>query len=80
MDGATLLATNSLVNICVSLLCIAICWWVLMGVRLEVLIRPNRVAHGRAFALILAIVLGHTLATFFIDYLSWTRWMSGLFY
>lgn len=78
MDG-TVLATNALLNIILSLICISICWWVLMGVRLEVLIRPKRVAQGRLFALILAIVFGHSLATFFIDYMSWTRWLSGFF-
>jgi uncharacterized integral membrane protein (TIGR02327 family) len=79
MEGATLLGISSLINICVSLLCIVISWWVLLGVRIEAVIRPKRTAHAKALMIILSIVLGHNLATFLIDYLSWSKMIGQLF-
>jgi uncharacterized integral membrane protein (TIGR02327 family) len=79
MDGAVQLGISSLVNILISLASIVICWWVIMGLRLEEVIKPGRVVQARMLAIILSIVLGHQLASFLIDYLSWSRWISGLF-
>ncbi len=79
MDGATQLALSSLVDILISLACILVCWWVLTGVRLEVIFKKGRKTAVKALHVILALVLGHQLATFFIDYLGWSKLLGQLF-
>ncbi|SDW42067.1 conserved hypothetical integral membrane protein [Marininema mesophilum] len=78
MDGATGFAMTALVNIVISLACIALCWWVLQNLRLDVFIRNSQGAKGKALLIILSIVLGHGLATFIIDYTSWSRILPQL--
>ncbi|MBA4495974.1 DUF1146 family protein [Paenactinomyces guangxiensis] len=79
MGGAALFGLNALINICLSLVCIVVCWWVLMGIRIEMVMRVKRTAQAKALMIILSIILGHQLATFLIDYLSWSRSISQLF-
>lgn len=79
MEGTAGLAINALVNILLSLLCIAISWWVLLNVRLDLFLRDPRNAQAKGLRVVLAIVLGHGLATFLIDYSGWSRMISLLF-
>jgi uncharacterized integral membrane protein (TIGR02327 family) len=79
MDGTVQLGISSLVNILISLSCIVLCWWVITGIRLEEAVKKGRTAQARMLAVILSIVLGHGLASFLIDYMSWSRWMGALF-
>ncbi|RMB01140.1 putative integral membrane protein (TIGR02327 family) [Thermoactinomyces vulgaris] len=78
MDGTTQLALSGLVNIFLSILSIAFVWWILLGVRIEQLFKKNHTAQIRALMIVLSIILGHQLASFFIDYLSWSRLISQL--
>ena len=73
------LSTNGLVSIIVSLLCIALSWWALQNLKLDLIIRQPRGAQGRLLQLLLAIILGHAVAGFVIDYLSWTQMLKNLF-
>ncbi|PYE50683.1 DUF1146 domain-containing protein [Paenibacillus barcinonensis] len=73
------LSTNSLISMLVSLLCIAISWWALQNLKLDLVIRQPRGAQGRLLHLLLAIILGHAVAGFVIDYLSWTQMLKNLF-
>lgn len=79
MDGATQLALSGLVNIFLSIIGIVFVWWILMGMRIEQLFKKNQVVQARALMIVLSIVLGHQLASFFIDYISWSRLISQLF-
>ncbi|MBA4602975.1 DUF1146 domain-containing protein [Thermoactinomyces sp. AMNI-1] len=79
MNGTTQLALTGLVNILISIVCIVIVWWILLGMRIEFLFKSNRVVQARALMILLSIVLGHQLATFFIDYLGWSQLMTQLF-
>ncbi len=79
MNGATQLALSGLINIFISIVCIVIVWWILLGMRIELLFKSNRVVQARALMVLLSIVLGHQLASFFIDYLSWSRLITQLF-
>ncbi|TCW39241.1 putative integral membrane protein (TIGR02327 family) [Laceyella sacchari] len=78
MNGVGQLAMESLVNILISLGSIVFCWWILTGVRWDVLIRPNRVMQARLLLSVVSIVLGHGLASFVIDYLGWSRLVGTL--
>ncbi|PTM56737.1 DUF1146 domain-containing protein [Desmospora activa] len=79
MEGTTGLAVSALVNIMLSLLCIAASWWVLLNVRLDLFLRDPRNVQAKALRAVLAIVLGHGLATFLIDYSGWSRMIGLLF-
>jgi uncharacterized integral membrane protein (TIGR02327 family) len=79
MDGATQLAFSSLGNIIISLASILFCWWILQGIRVEVLIKKGRVSQARALLIVLAIIMGHLLASFFIDYLGWSKLLGQIF-
>ncbi|MGA8944160.1 MAG: DUF1146 family protein [Thermoactinomyces sp.] len=79
MNGATQLALSGLINIIISVVCIVIVWWILLGMRIELLFKSNQVVQARALMILLSIVLGHQLASFFIDYLSWSSLISQLF-
>ncbi|KAA8785539.1 MULTISPECIES: DUF1146 family protein [Paenibacillus] len=73
------LSTNSLISIVVSLICIAITWWSLQNLKLDLVIRQPKGPQGRLLHLLLAIILGHAVAGFVIDYLSWTQMLRNLF-
>lgn len=79
MDGVTLLGVSGLTNLILSLACIAFCWWVLMGVRIDQVVRQGKIWHARMLMIVLSIVLGHGVATFLIDYLQWSRMVGQLF-
>ncbi|GLH64091.1 DUF1146 family protein [Parageobacillus sp. G301] len=74
-----MLGQQALVSIVVHLVFIAITWWTLQGVRLEVIIKPNRVFQGRLLYILLTIMIGSTVANFFLDYLSWSKQLPFLF-
>ncbi|EGK10712.1 DUF1146 family protein [Kroppenstedtia eburnea] len=79
MDGATQFAVSALVNILTSLICITLSWWVLQNVRLDLFLRQPGGIQGKLLQVLLAIVLGHGLAVFFIDYLGWSGMIGQLF-
>ncbi len=79
MDGSTHLGVVALINIIVSLCSIVFCWSIISNLRLEQWIKTLKASQVRVLTLILSIVLGHQLATFFIDYLSWSRLIGNLF-
>lgn len=74
-----MLGQQALVSIIVHLVFIAITWWTLQGVRLEMILRPNRVFQGRLLYILLTIMIGSTVANFFLDYLSWSKQLPFLF-
>ncbi|BDG49093.1 MULTISPECIES: DUF1146 family protein [Parageobacillus] len=74
-----MLGQQALVSIIVHLVFIAITWWTLQGVRLEAILRPNRVFQGRLLYILLTIMIGSTVANFFLDYLSWSKQLPFLF-
>lgn len=73
------LSTNSLISIVVSLICIAITWWSLRHLKLELVIQLTQKCSGKTAHLLIAIILGHAVAGFVIDYLSWTQMLRNLF-
>lgn len=73
------LSANGLISICVSLLCIAVAWWALQNLKLELIIRQPKGPQGRLLHLLLAIIVGHAVSGFVIDYMSWTQMLRHLF-
>ncbi|TVX89482.1 DUF1146 family protein [Paenibacillus agilis] len=64
---------SGIVNMVVALLCIAISWWALQHVKLDLFIKYPQGPQGRVIRLLLAIIMGRAVASFFIDYLTWTN-------
>ncbi|SHE96567.1 conserved hypothetical integral membrane protein [Seinonella peptonophila] len=79
MEGTTAFGVNALINLFLSLICIVVSWRILMFVRIEELLRVKRPGYAKALMILLSVVMGHMLANFFIDYLSWTRQISQMF-
>ncbi|MBD1372165.1 DUF1146 domain-containing protein [Hazenella sp. IB182357] len=79
MGETSPLAISSLINICISLICIMVCWWALSGIRLEAFVQLENQIKAKALIIILSIILGHLLASFLIDYLSWSQMMGQIF-
>mgnify|MGYP001385165018 CR=1 FL=1 len=65
-------------SIFVVLVCIALSWWALQSLRIDVFLRHPSGAQAKALQILLAIALGYQVAKFFFDYLNWSlliRWM-----
>lgn len=69
----------ALISILSHLVFIAIAWWVLQAIRLEKLLRPNRVFQAQLLYILLAIVIGSSVSNFFLDYLQWARQLPLIF-
>ncbi|PTX62530.1 putative integral membrane protein (TIGR02327 family) [Melghirimyces profundicolus] len=79
MDGATGFAVSSLINILLSLACIALSWWVLLNLRLDLFLRDPKGVQAKVLYILLSIIFGHNLASFLIDYMGWSRMIGQLF-
>ncbi|MBT2288261.1 DUF1146 domain-containing protein [Paenibacillus albidus] len=70
---------SGLVSMVVSLLCVALSWWALQNLKLDLFIRYPKSPQGRLLHLLLAIVLGHFVAGFLLDYLGWSSQIRYMF-
>ncbi|MBV7505235.1 DUF1146 family protein [Bacillus sp. sid0103] len=64
---------NAVLSILSHLVCIAISWWALQAIRLDQLLKPNRVFQARLLYILLAIIIGSSVSNFFLDYLQWSQ-------
>lgn len=71
--------TSSMISMIVSLLCVVLSWWALQNLKLDLVIRYPKSPQGRLLHLLLAIVLGHFVAGFFLDYLNWSGMIRYMF-
>lgn len=78
-DLSSAIATSGLVSMIVSLLCVALSWWALQNLKLDLVIRYPKSPQGRLLHLLLAIVLGHFVAGFLLDYLGWSGQIRNMF-
>lgn len=63
----------------ITLLCIALAWWALQNVKIDLFIRHPQSPQGKMVHLLLAIIVGRAVAQFFVDYWSWTQSLRFLF-
>jgi len=73
------IGTSGLVSMIVSLLCVVLSWWALQNLKLDLVIRYPKSPQGRLLHLLLAIVLGHFVAGFLLDYLNWSSQIRYMF-
>ncbi|WP_179088044.1 DUF1146 family protein [Paenibacillus sp. FSL R7-0273] len=78
-DLSSAIGTSGLVSMIVSLLCVVLSWWALQNLKLDLIIRYPKSPQGRLLHLLLAIVLGHFVAGFLLDYLGWSGQIRNMF-
>ncbi|AIQ20931.1 MULTISPECIES: DUF1146 family protein [Paenibacillus] len=78
-DLSSAIGTSGLVSMIVSLLCVVLSWWALQNLKLDLVIRYPKSPQGRLLHLLLAIVLGHFVAGFLLDYLGWSGLLRNVF-
>lgn len=62
-----------ILSMLISLGCIFLAWWALQNLKLDVIIRHPQSAQGKMLHVLLAIVLGHFVANFVLDYIGWSQ-------
>lgn len=68
---------NGLLSIIVVLFSIILAWIVLQELKLETFLRHPRSPKARLLLVIAAVVLGHSFASFILDYFEWTRMLQA---
>ncbi|MNI18039.1 hypothetical protein D3C73_714330 [compost metagenome] len=69
----------AMVNIVLYLMCIALSWWSLQEFRFDLLLKRPKSTQAKALQILLAIALGHLVASFFIQYLGLSVGLNGIF-
>lgn len=77
LSGA--IGTSNMISMIISLICVALSWWSLQNLKLDLVIRYPKSPQGRLLHLLLAIVLGHFVAGFLLDYLGWSGLIGRMF-
>ncbi|NUU60889.1 DUF1146 family protein [Paenibacillus agri] len=78
-DLSSAIGRSGLVSMVVSLLCVVLSWWALQNLKLDLIIRYPKSPQSRLLHLLLAIVLGHFVAGFLLDYLGWSSQIRHMF-
>lgn len=64
---------TALTSMIVSLICIALAWWALQSLKLDVFIKHPKGPQGRLLHLFLAIIVGQLVSGFLLSYFSWSQ-------
>ncbi len=64
---------QALISILSHLAFIALAWWALQALRIDQILKPNRVFQARVLYILLSIVIGSSVSNFFLDYLLWSQ-------
>ncbi|MDQ0089849.1 putative integral membrane protein (TIGR02327 family) [Paenibacillus anaericanus] len=70
---------SGLTAILISLVCIALSWWALQNLKLDLFVRHPKGPQGKLLQLLLSVVLGHFVASFIMDYMGYTQLLRYLF-
>lgn len=70
---------NGLTAILVSLACVALSWWALQNLKLDLFIRHPKGPQGKLLQLLLAVVLGRFVASFVLEYWGYTQMLRYMF-
>ncbi|MGM7703050.1 DUF1146 family protein [Pseudalkalibacillus sp. Hm43] len=70
---------QSLLNIIVNLVFLAVSWWAIQGLHIEKFIKSGKVVQARLLMILLTIALASLVSTFFMNYLSWSLQLQYLF-
>lgn len=67
------------INIILTLIGIAVSWWALQCVRIDLFLSDPKGARAKALMIIVSVVLGHGIARFLSDYAGWSQMLTQLF-
>ncbi|MEX2104571.1 MAG: DUF1146 family protein [Bacilli bacterium] len=73
------IGVNGLLNILLSLFFIGITWWTLQAFRYDFFVKNVQPFQVKLLMIFISIAIGHSVAGFFIDYLSWSTMLVKLF-
>lgn len=73
------LASISLVQTIVVLICITISWWALQSVRFDVFLRDAKGPQAKALQILLSVVIGYQAAQFLSVYFNWSQTFKWFF-
>lgn len=73
------LASTGLLNIIVSIICIAASWWALQSFRFDLFVKKANSAQAKLLQILLSIALGSGVQRFLVEYLASSLWLRGLF-
>lgn len=73
------MALDSLMNICVVVICIGLSWWALQQFRFDLFLKQPKSRPAIFLQILLSIALGSLVARFIIDYFNWSTLLKGMF-
>jgi len=72
-------AIHAMMGMLLSIFFIGLSWWVLQVFKFDLFIRYPNSTQAKLLQLILAVVLGHGVTLFFLDYIKWSGFLKYLF-
>jgi uncharacterized integral membrane protein (TIGR02327 family) len=80
MDTAgSFIGVTALINMFLSIVFIGISWWALQIFKFDLFFRETNGPQAKLVQILVSIVIGHGVATFFIDYMQWTTFLKYIF-
>lgn len=73
------LATTAIFNMALTLVMILISWWALQVFKFDLFIRNMNSPQAKILQLLLSVLIGHGVASFFIQYMNWTAMLKYIF-
>jgi uncharacterized integral membrane protein (TIGR02327 family) len=73
------LGLTALLNMVLTIVLIVISWWALQSVKFDIFLRNVNGGQAKLLHVLLAVVIGHGVAQFFIAYMSWTNFLPYIF-
>ncbi|MFX3634085.1 MAG: DUF1146 family protein [Candidatus Pristimantibacillus sp.] len=72
----TTAAMAGLFPIIVTLLSIILVWFIMQEIKWEIFFKFPRSAKSRMFQVVISVVIGHSFASFIIDYWNWSTMLK----
>ncbi|MEK4629918.1 MAG: DUF1146 family protein [Solibacillus sp.] len=72
-------AQQAIMNISAYIIFIGISFYALQGLRIEQLFKKGKTFQIKLFYIIMSIVLGSTVADFFVNFLTWSQTIPFIF-
>ncbi|GEN34424.1 DUF1146 family protein [Aneurinibacillus danicus] len=73
------MAIAGIINILLSLVFIALSFWALQAFRFDLFVSNPKGPQSKLLQILLSIVIGHNVASFFADYFGWTQLLRQFF-
>lgn len=67
------------INIAVYILAVGLSWWALQEFRFDLFLKRPHSGKAKMLMIFLSLGLGHLVASFFLQYLSWSISLNQIF-